>query len=70
MRPTLLLVGGFLLACSSVNAFASETVAYAYDAKGRLVKVVRSGSVNNGVTAQYAHDRANNRINVKVSGSR
>ncbi|WP_164521701.1 hypothetical protein [Sphingomonas sp. ABOLE] len=50
-------------------AHAAETITYTYDAKGRLVKVVRSGSVNNGVTSQYTHDGADNRKNVKVTGA-
>lgn len=50
-------------------ANAAETVTYTYDAKGRLVKVVRTGSVNNGVTVTYAHDKADNRKNVKVTGA-
>jgi hypothetical protein len=53
-------------------AFAAETITYsyyAYDAKGRLVKVERSGGVANGVKTEYKHDKANNRTNVKVTGS-
>ena len=50
-------------------ALASETITYSYDAKGRLVKVVHSGTVNNGVQAQYTHDKADNRKNVKVTGA-
>jgi hypothetical protein len=63
---------GILLAavCGFGSAtFAAETVTYTYDAKGRLVKVERSGGVNNGVKAEYTHDRANNRRNLKVTGS-
>ncbi len=40
---------------------ATETIAYSYDAKGRLVKVVRTGTVNNNVTVDYEHDKADNR---------
>ena len=58
-----------LLFASSTAAFASETTTYTYDAKGRLVKVVKSGSVNNGVTTDYTHDKADNRTNVKITGS-
>ncbi len=58
-----------LLASASTSALASETTTYTYDAKGRLVKVVKSGSVNNGVTTDYTHDKADNRTNVKVAGS-
>lgn len=50
-------------------ASASETITYTYDAQGRLTKVERTGSVNNGVTTQYSHDKADNRTNVTVTGS-
>jgi YD repeat-containing protein len=48
---------------------AAETITFTYDAKGRLVKVVRTGTVNNGVTTEYTHDKANNRKVVKVTNS-
>jgi hypothetical protein len=54
---------------AALAAHASETITYTYDAKGRLVKVERAGTVNNGVKAEYTHDKANNRTNVTVSGS-
>ena len=47
-------------------AVATETITYTYDARGRLVKVERSGSVNNNVTAEYKYDKADNRTNVNV----
>lgn len=50
-------------------AAASETVTYTYDAKGRLVKVEHSGTVNNNVVANYSYDHADNRTNVNVSGA-
>jgi hypothetical protein len=50
-------------------ASASETINYSYDAKGRLVKVVRTGTVNNGVNVSFTHDKADNRTNVTVTGS-
>jgi hypothetical protein len=50
-------------------ATAGETITYTYDAKGRVVKVVRTGTVNNNVTTQYTHDKANNRKKVKTTGS-
>lgn len=53
----------------ATSAHAAETVTYTYDAKGRLVKVERSGTVNNGVKTEYTHDKADNRQNVKVTGS-
>lgn len=54
---------------STPSALAAETVTYTYDARGRLVKVERSGSVNNSVKAEYTLDKAENRTNVTVSGS-
>ena len=52
-----------------MTAYAAETITYSYDAKGRLVKVVHTGTVNNGVTVDYTHDKADNRNNVKTTGS-
>jgi hypothetical protein len=51
------------------SAIASETITYQYDAKGRLVKVIRTGTVNNGVTTEYTHDKADNRTNAKTTGA-
>ena len=48
-------------------AYASETITYSYDARGRLVRVAHSGSVNNNVTANYAYDKGDNRTNVNVA---
>ena len=50
-------------------AQAAETITYSYDAKGRLVKVVHAGTVNNNVQTTYNHDKADNRTNVKTTGS-
>lgn len=30
---------------------ATETTVYSYDARGRIMQVVRTGTVNNGVTS-------------------
>jgi chorismate-pyruvate lyase len=54
---------------ASVPTHASETLSYSYDSLGRLVKVARAGTINNGTTACYAYDRADNRNNVTVSTS-
>lgn len=48
---------------------ATETITYTYDAKGRVIKVVHTGTVNNGVTVDYTHDKADNRTKVKTTGS-
>lgn len=54
---------------TSSGAVASETVTYTYDAKGRLVKVERTGGSNNSAKTEYEHDRADNRKRVKTTGS-
>ena len=56
-----------LLTANTANA--AETITYKYDAKGRLVEVKRTGTVNNNVTTKYTHDKANNRKTVVVTGS-
>lgn len=58
-----------LAAIASSTAGASETVNYTYDAKGRLVKVAHTGTVNNNVVANYSFDKADNRVNVNVTGA-
>ena len=50
-------------------AFAAETITYTYDVHGRLVKVVHSGTVNNGQQTVYTHDDADNRTNVTTTGA-
>lgn len=50
-------------------AQATETITYSYDVHGRLVKVVHSGSVNNGQQTVYTHDHADNRTNVTTTGA-
>lgn len=57
----------FLLSLLSQAANASETITYTYDALGRLVAVTRTGGVNNGVSANYTYDKADNRSNVTVN---
>ncbi len=53
----------------ALPAHAGETVTYSYDAKGRLVKVVHTGTVNNGVQTTYTHDKADNRKNTTTTGA-
>jgi YD repeat-containing protein len=50
----------------AATAMASETISYSYDARGRLVQVKHSGSVNNNVSANYSYDKADNRATVNV----
>ena len=65
-RSLLLLISALMV---SVPVLAAETITYTYDAKGRVVKVVRTGTVNNNVTYDYTNDRADNRTRVKVTNS-
>ena len=63
----LLLAGAAGIGVAAATASASETITYTYDARGRLVRVVRAGTVNNNVSANYAYDKADNRTNVNVA---
>jgi YD repeat-containing protein len=54
-------------AVTAAAAVASETITYSYDARGRLVQVKHSGTVNNNVSANYQYDKADNRTNVNVT---
>jgi uncharacterized protein involved in exopolysaccharide biosynthesis len=67
-RTERLLLALFIVALTAgAGAIASETITYTYDARGRLVQVKHSGSVNNNVTANYQYDKADNRTNVNVT---
>lgn len=57
----------FLFGLLSSAALATETITYTYDARGRLVKVVHTGTVNNNNQACYKYDKADNRSNVQVN---
>lgn len=54
------------LLCASA-ASATETITYTYDARGRLIKVVHTGTVNNNNQACYKYDKADNRTNVTAT---
>jgi hypothetical protein len=58
----------FFLGLFSSLASASETTTYTYDARGRLVAVGHSGTVNDNVAVSYTYDKADNRTNVTVTG--
>ncbi len=66
-RLALAATGAAVVAASA--ALAAETIVYRYDARGRLVKVERSGTVNNNVVTQYTFDKANNRTVKTTTGS-
>ena len=60
-------LAGACLLGAAIAAYATETITYTYDSRGRLVKVVRSGTVNNNVQAEYIYDKADNRTTVNVA---
>ena len=53
----------------SSPAWATETITYSYDALGRLVTVVHTGTVNNNMQTVYTTDPADNRTNVATTGA-
>ena len=66
MRAFAILISLLLLGAA---AYATETITYTYDARGRLVQVNRTGTVNNNVVSNYSYDKANNRTNKTTTGS-
>jgi YD repeat-containing protein len=58
-----------LLLLLGSTAYAAETITYSYDARGRLIQVARTGTVNNNVTTNYTYDKADNRSNKTTTGS-
>ncbi len=68
MRMSSKLLTGLVLAFCAEAAHASETITYTHDVHGRLVKVVHTGTVNNGVTVVYNLDNVDNRTTVVTTG--
>jgi len=58
-----------ILLLLGVAAYASETINYTYDARGRLVQVNHTGTVNNNVVTNYTIDKADNRTNKTTTGA-
>ena len=50
-------------------AYAAETITYKYDARGRLVQVNHTGTVNNNVVTNYTYDKADNRALKNTTGA-
>ena len=67
-RSAILLVGAAVAAAPAL-VMAAETIAYSYDARGRLVRVERGGTINNNVATNYSYAKANNRTVVTTTGS-
>ena len=57
------------VALASAVAEAGETVAYSYDALGRLTATSTSGTVNNGLSTGISYDPAGNRSSYAVTGA-
>jgi len=62
------LVAILVLIGLAAAAYAAETITYTYDARGRLIQVSHSGSVNNNVVTNYTYDKADNRNVVTTNG--
>lgn len=62
-------LGSALAVLAGSPAQATESITYKYDARGRLVEVKRTGTVNSNVQTNYTHDKANNRKTVVITGS-
>jgi hypothetical protein len=69
MKNLILPIAAIMAGCAPTPASAAETTSYVYDAHGRLVQVVRTGSVNNGVSTTYSHDKADNRTSKVTTGA-
>jgi YD repeat-containing protein len=67
VKENILIAATIAALTATAMASASETINYSYDARGRLIQVKHSGTVNNNVTANYTYDKANNRTNLNVA---
>ena len=67
LRTTRFAFAALTLGLTGSAASAAETITYTYDARGRLIKVVHTGTVNNNNQACYKLDKAGNRTNVKTT---
>jgi YD repeat-containing protein len=50
-------------------AYATETITYTYDARGRVIQVNHTGTVNTNVVTNYAYDKADNRNTKTTTGA-
>lgn len=63
------LMAGSALALVPALAIAAEAISYRYDARGRLVEVVRNDGASANVVTHYSYDKADNRTSKTTSGS-
>jgi hypothetical protein len=61
LRTGIAAVGLGIAMLAATAVWASETITYSYDARGRLKIVAHTGTVNNGKTTTYSLDKADNR---------
>lgn len=66
-RTTKFALSVLVLGLLGLTASATETVTNTYDARGRLIKVVHTGTVNSNNQVCYKLDKAGNRTNVKAT---
>jgi hypothetical protein len=64
-----ILLAGAAVAAVPALAIAAETIAYSYDARGRLIQVVRNDGVTNNIVTNYSLDKADNRTGKTTTGS-
>lgn len=67
LSATVVAVGLIASSTLSTAALAAETITYAYDARGRLIKVVHTGTANNNTQTCYKLDKAGNRTSVQTT---
>ena len=60
------LAAGFMATAAPSALFASETITYTYDARGRLVQVERAQPAGT-VKTKYTYDAADNRTKKEVT---
>lgn len=68
-KISIAMAAGIAALLAPVAVSAAETVTYTYDARGRLVKIVRTCLVNNNEQAVYTLDKEGNRTNVITTGA-
>jgi hypothetical protein len=69
MRKANLFLASTIACAVAIPATAAETISYSYDARGRLIQVARSGTVNNNVTTAHSYDKVDNRVTKTTTGS-